>query len=180
MTDTPESVRALIAGYAGYRGVIDWGPMIDVLTRYAASLERDNARIRELEKENNYLRASMANSGGPCVYCLLSREDWIKCRDGFPGCSRIDDAMLCPHVGAEIESQGRIRELEAKLSRVQVAGEVGVRGTVRDVYDAPQGYILEVETPTGRPLVPLVPELLESVDEATRTLVFVSLPGLLD
>ena len=64
--------------------------------------------------------------------------------------------------------------------QVQVAGEAGVRGTVRDVYDAPQGYILEVETPTGRPLVPLVPELLASVDEATRTLVFVSLPGLLD
>ncbi len=38
--DTPESVRALIAGYAGYRGAIDWGPMIDTLTRYAESLER--------------------------------------------------------------------------------------------------------------------------------------------
>jgi 16S rRNA processing protein RimM len=48
------------------------------------------------------------------------------------------------------------------------------------VYDAPQGYILEVETATGRPLVPLVPELLVQVDEDTRTLVFAPLPGLLD
>jgi 16S rRNA processing protein RimM len=63
--------------------------------------------------------------------------------------------------------------------QVAVEGE-GLKGTVRDVYDAPQGYILEVETATGRPLVPLVPELLVQVDEDTRTLVFAPLPGLLD
>lgn len=63
--------------------------------------------------------------------------------------------------------------------QVAVEGE-GLKGTVRDVYDAPQGYILEVETATGRPLVPLVPELLVQVDEDTHTLVFAPLPGLLD
>ncbi len=40
MSDTPESVKELISGYCGYRGAIDWGPMIDMLTRYADLLSK--------------------------------------------------------------------------------------------------------------------------------------------
>jgi 16S rRNA processing protein RimM len=61
--------------------------------------------------------------------------------------------------------------------RVEVDGQ-GLVGHVRDVYDAPQGYILEVETPTGRPLVPWSDELVLSVDDTTRTIVFAPLDGL--
>ena len=63
--------------------------------------------------------------------------------------------------------------------QVEVEGR-GPVGTVRDVYDAPQGYILEVETAGGRPLVPYNDELVLSVDEETRTIVFAPLDGLFD
>ncbi|MCZ8012093.1 ribosome maturation factor RimM [Gemmatimonas sp.] len=63
--------------------------------------------------------------------------------------------------------------------RVEVEGR-GLVGHVRDVYDAPQGYILEVETATGRPLVPWNDDLVLSVDESTGTIVFAPLDGLFD
>jgi len=62
--------------------------------------------------------------------------------------------------------------------RVEVDGQ-GFVGHVRDVYDAPQGLLLEVETATGRPLVPWRPEIVERVDEAARTIVLKPLDGLL-
>lgn len=63
--------------------------------------------------------------------------------------------------------------------RVEVDGQ-GLVGHVRDVYDAPQGFILEVETSTGRPLVPWHDEIVRSIDEETRTIVLAPLAGLLD
>ncbi|MFN9311677.1 ribosome maturation factor RimM [Gemmatimonas sp.] len=63
--------------------------------------------------------------------------------------------------------------------RVEVEGR-GLVGHVRDVYDAPQGYILEVETATGRPLVPWNDDLVLSVDESAGTIVFAPLDGLFD
>ncbi len=63
--------------------------------------------------------------------------------------------------------------------RVEVEGQ-GLVGHVRDVFDAPQGLLLEVETATGRPLVPWRPEIVDRVDEASRTIVLHPLDGLLD
>jgi 16S rRNA processing protein RimM len=63
--------------------------------------------------------------------------------------------------------------------RVEVEGQ-GLVGHVRDVYDAPQGLLLEVETATGKPLVPWRPEIVSRVDEATRTIVLKPLEGLLE
>jgi len=63
--------------------------------------------------------------------------------------------------------------------RVEVEGQ-GLVGHVRDVYDAPQGLLVEVETDRGRPLVPWRPEIVDSVDEASRTIVLKPLEGLLD
>lgn len=63
--------------------------------------------------------------------------------------------------------------------RVEVDGQ-GLVGHVRDVFDAPQGLLLEVETATGRPLVPWRPEIVERVDEDARTIVLKPLDGLLD
>ncbi len=63
--------------------------------------------------------------------------------------------------------------------RVKVDGQ-GVVGHIRDVYEAPQGFILEVETATGRPLVPWHPEIIARVDDAHRMVVLKPLEGLLD
>lgn len=62
--------------------------------------------------------------------------------------------------------------------RVDVLGQ-GTVGEVRDVYDAPQGLLIEVETPTGRPLVPWHPGIIERVDEEERVIVLKPLEGLL-
>ena len=62
--------------------------------------------------------------------------------------------------------------------RVSVLG-VGEVGHVRDVYEAPQGFILEVETDEGFPLVPWRPEIVDHVDEAARLIVLKPLEGLL-
>jgi len=66
-----------------------------------------------LEKENTRLRAALAQSELPCVYCTLSQEDWAKCKSGFPGCARADDAMGCPELGAAL----RVKELEAEVEK---------------------------------------------------------------
>jgi len=63
--------------------------------------------------------------------------------------------------------------------QVEVDGQ-GHVGEVRDVYEAPQGLILEVETATGRPLVPWRPEIIDRVDEERNTIVLKPLDGLLD
>jgi 16S rRNA processing protein RimM len=53
-------------------------------------------------------------------------------------------------------------------------------GTVSDVYEAPQGVLVEVETPRGRRLVPWRDELIAHADWETRTVQLVDLPGLVD
>lgn len=62
---------------------------------------------------------------------------------------------------------------------VEVEGQ-GVVGHVKDVYNAPQGLLIEVQTATGTPLVPWRPELIARVDEDTRTIVLKPLEGLLE
>ena len=71
-------------------------------------------RLERLEKENEHLRASVANNGGPCIYCNLPKNEWAKCRDGFPGCGRADDAMLCPNVGAALEAEEQLAALRGE------------------------------------------------------------------
>lgn len=67
--------------------------------------ENDNlrARLAALESDNTRLRAALAQSDQPCAYCTLPKEEWAKCQSGFPGCSRADDAMGCPELGARME-----------------------------------------------------------------------------
>lgn len=67
-------------------------------------------RIKELElqltaanAENTRLRAALSQSDGACVHCSLPKEQWAACKSGFPGCSRADDAMGCPELGARME-----------------------------------------------------------------------------
>jgi hypothetical protein len=81
-----------------------------------ALLMTDIAANREKQaivEENVRLRAALAMSDQPCVYCSLSKEDWGKCANGFPGCDRGDDAMGCPELGAAM----RLAELQRRLKK---------------------------------------------------------------
>ncbi|WP_232629107.1 hypothetical protein [Methylobacterium sp. Leaf118] len=79
--------------------------------------------LAEASRENTILRASLANSSSPCAYCKLPREEWSKCASGFPGCDRADDAMLCPHVGAELETADRLAAAETALDALSAEVE---------------------------------------------------------
>jgi 16S rRNA processing protein RimM len=94
--------------------------------------------------------------------------------DGWRGRYLLADAAMLPEPDDDEVYVGDLIGM-----RVEVEGR-GPVGEVRDVYDAPQGYILEVETATGRPLVPYNDDLVLSVDEDTRIIVYAPLDGLFD
>lgn len=54
-------------------------------------------------KENELLRAAIANGSGACMYCQLAAAEIDKCASGFPGCARADDAVGCPEFGAAMQ-----------------------------------------------------------------------------
>lgn len=82
----PDDVRAYIAGYMG-------------------------GALEKLFDENTRLRAALAVSKSPCVYCSLPAEEWGKCESGFPGCPRADDASGCPELGAMMELEDMKRDI---------------------------------------------------------------------
>ena len=82
------------------------------LEKKEVEVERDTLRA-EVER----LRAALANSELPCVYCTLPKDEWAKCASGFPGCDRADDAMGCPELGAALCA----RELRAEVEKWQYA-----------------------------------------------------------
>lgn len=101
-------------------------PLHDI-AETAAALGQDGlaAQIREwageverLNRENDHMRASLANGGGACSYCSLPKEGWSKCRSGFPGCARADDAMLCPHVGASLDAEVALEAAKQDTARL--------------------------------------------------------------
>ncbi len=53
-------------------------------------------------------------------------------------------------------------------------------GPVRDVYEAPQGILVEVETGAGPRLVPWRDEIIAEADWTARRVTLVDLPGLVD
>lgn len=69
------------------------------------------SKLSECEDENTRLRAALAMSELPCVYCTLPREEWAKCQHGFPGCGRADDAAGCPELGATLAMAGMIKKI---------------------------------------------------------------------
>lgn len=107
----------------------------DILDLLAALDARDK-RIEELETENTRIRAALAQSDQSCVYCSLPRDEWNKCKSGFPGCGRSDDAMGCPELGARLEVEELTRErdeLRKALTMLHyaVCGETGFANAVR-------------------------------------------------
>lgn len=85
---------------------------------------RENSLMRELNEataENTRLRAALASSKDPCVYCQLPKDEMSKCRSGFPGCSRADDLMGCPELGASLEADrldGELTEAKHRMRRL--------------------------------------------------------------
>lgn len=68
-----------------------------------------------------------------------------------------------------------------QLIGLQVMAHDGATvGAVCDVYEAPQGLLIEVDTPQGRRLVPWRDELIAEADWSARTVRLVHLPGLVD
>lgn len=85
--------------------------MVDV--EFARQLERE---LTESTAENTRLRAALASSKDPCLYCQLPKDEMVKCRSGFPGCARADDLMGCPELGAALE----VERLEHELANARL------------------------------------------------------------
>lgn len=46
-------------------------------------------QLAKVEAENTRIRAALAQSELPCVYCSLPANEWSKCSSGFPAlCSK--------------------------------------------------------------------------------------------
>ena len=76
-------------------------------------------RVEAVTIENTRLRAALAHSDQPCVYCSLPADELAKCKSGFPGCGRADDALGCPELGASM----RVEEMEARVEGLEDWGK---------------------------------------------------------
>ena len=94
-----------------------------------------NPELQDITEENTRLRAALANSPGACHYCQLPKDEWSKCRSGFPGCARADDAFGCPELGAMVE-YAHLRELCCKLIRSLGIVDPDVRDCVEKIREA--------------------------------------------
>jgi hypothetical protein len=115
-------------------------PMLTI-DEVAEFSELAKKQLTDLKRENDHMRATLANGPGPCEYCDLTRAEWSKCAMGFPGCARGDDAVLCPHVGAGMDET----RLRAALEHI-ASGELGVNLCVKLAKEA-LGPNVGVEAP---------------------------------
>lgn len=95
---------------------LDLAAMCNADAAKMAEMERDElkAKVERVTTENTHLRAALATSKDPCIYCQLPAEEMGKCKRGFPGCARADDLSGCPEFGAAMElhdTQARVDDL---------------------------------------------------------------------
>lgn len=107
------------------------------------TIKETQERVGELETENTKLRAALANSELPCVYCTLSKEDWSKCKSGFPGCGRADDAMGCPELGSSLRVEA------AETAKIELAEHldktIAVAADAVNRMNAAEAKVVELE-----------------------------------
>lgn len=120
MSDTPRTdavydVDLLERGIQEHGRTWGWGTVSD-FRELCRQLERE---LTEATAENIRLRAALASSKDPCVYCQLPKDEMAKCRSGFPGCGRADDLMGCPELGAALEADELKRELADANHRIR-------------------------------------------------------------
>jgi hypothetical protein len=106
----------------------------------AAARKRDalKAQVAELASENTRLRAALAVSKDPCVYCSLPKAEWEKCAHGFPGCGRADDAVGCPELGAALERDAlkvQLAEAIAHQDRIEYGYSLSHAAIVKSADD---------------------------------------------
>ena len=115
-TDVGELVERLRqAAETSASGRGEWYQLVHRCREAATALERVTRERDEALAENTRLRAALAQSELPCVYCSLPKDEWAKCAQGFPGCGRADDAMGCPELGAAMRAEAA----EAKLAEAR-------------------------------------------------------------
>lgn len=93
-------------------------------------MTRIKEKLAAAEKENTHLRAALAASKDPCIYCQLPAEEMAKCRSGFPGCSRADDITGCPEFGAMMNEASLREELTTAQAQIEAARNEGLQMAV--------------------------------------------------
>lgn len=91
------------------------GEIRDKLSHYPRYVDALLKAAQEIQ-ENTRLRAALGNSELPCVYCSLPKEEWAQCEFGFPGCSRADDAVGCPHLGSYLKHEAELEKAEQVIT----------------------------------------------------------------
>jgi FtsZ-binding cell division protein ZapB len=92
---------------------------------YQQAAQAEAAERRRLYDETTLLRAALATSKDPCLYCQLPADEMVKCRSGFPGCARMDDLTGCPEFGAMmVEHDLRQDIVELKRRNAELENEV--------------------------------------------------------
>lgn len=122
MSDTPRTDAEANGG--NHMGVLMGNGLRDALVQaeFARQLERE---LTEAAAENTRIRAALASSKDPCVYCQLPKDEMTKCRSGFPGCARADDLIGCPELGASFHAEELQQKLTEARTRIKELVDIG-------------------------------------------------------
>ncbi|MGK2309333.1 ribosome maturation factor RimM [Cutibacterium sp. V947] len=97
------------------------------------------------------------------------------------GAEELRGSVLVVDVGADEEPADPEEFWDRQLRGLAVVDETGrVRGTVKDVLHMPAQDVLAIDVNGEEHLVPLVRQLVPTVDVAAGKIVVTSIPGLLD
>lgn len=136
LSGTGESDRRLTVGeYPIFDAVM---ALVKPIAERAEVAEKDRD---EAGAENERLRAALAMSDRPCIYCSLPVDEWAKCTSGFPGCARGDDATGCPHLGASLEADAMRELIDLHNARCSMLQEDWDRGCAAP---QPDHYIIDL------------------------------------
>ena len=84
----------------------------------AMTIDDWRVKCEILNAENDTLRVLLATSNANCAFCGLPSAEMAKCANGFPGCSRADDMILCVHPTRQdlLEENERLRKALGEIA----------------------------------------------------------------